>query len=177
VANLVKVTHQILLWQEVIFVDVAVLCKVIISFGRDFSRVMKHPLRLLLLVKQHIHLLGGLTRRLLVGSYWLFVLVEAFNSGLSWLLLHFTFQSWVEVILNVVVCAPIEELGYFWPAVAIFLVQIQYFLVLFLSPPILFDVGIQMVVPPLTTLFSDAAIKTLGNLTPVSGTLQFDLFN
>jgi hypothetical protein len=56
-------------------------------------------------------------------------------------------------------------------------VQIQYFLVLFLSPPILFDVGIQMVVPPLTTLFSDAAIKTLGNLTPVSGTLQFDLFN
>ena len=68
-ANLVKVTHQILLWQEVIFVDVAVLCKVIISFGRDFSRVMKHPLRLLLLVKQHIHLLGGLTRRLLVGSY------------------------------------------------------------------------------------------------------------
>ena len=66
VANLVKVIHQILLWQIVILV-VVVLCKVI-GFSCDFSGV-KYPFRLLLLLVKHTILLGGLTRCLLVGSY------------------------------------------------------------------------------------------------------------
>ena len=64
VANLVKVIHQILLWQIVILV---VVCKVI-GFSHHFSGV-KYPFRLLLLLVKHTILLGGLTRRLLVGSY------------------------------------------------------------------------------------------------------------
>ena len=47
--------------------------------------------------------------------------------------------------------------------------QLDYEHILFCSPFALADVWIKMIVPPLTTLLSDAAGQTFGDLSPILG--------
>ena len=55
------------------------------------------------------------------------------------------------------------------PAVAVYQVQLDNQHILLGSPLALADVWVEMVVPPLTTLLSDAAGQALGDLSPILG--------
>jgi hypothetical protein len=55
--------------------------------------------------------------------------------------------------------------------------KLKNFNVLLFCPPILFDVGIQMVVPSFAALFTDATFQIKGNLTPISGARLVDLLD
>jgi len=104
-------------------------------------------------------------------------LVEALDAGLTGLLLHFSLERGVEVVLDVVVSAAREKLRDFRPSVAVLQVQVQNLLVFFFSPPVLLDVGVQMVVPSLAALLADASFEVVGNLTPVLCAMQVHLLD
>lgn len=55
-----------------------------------------------------------------------------------------------------VVSSSWEELCYLGPLVTVYLVGLDDCLVLFFSPLVLFDVGVQVVMPPFSTLFTDS---------------------
>ena len=60
------------------------------------------------------------------------------------------------------------------PAIAVYQVQLDNKHILLGSPLALADVWVKMVVPPLTTLLSDAAGKALGDLCPILGSTSGD---
>lgn len=63
----------------------------------------------------------------------------------------------VEVVLDTVVAAAGQLLGYVGPLVAQTFVEVEYLAFLLAVDRVLFDVGVQMVMPPLATLFAGAA--------------------
>ena len=73
------------------------------------------------------------------------------------LLFHFAFQGRVEVVLDVVVGAPYQVLGYFRPPIPILVMELQYLVVLLICPFVFFYVWVQVIMPSFTTLLSDAA--------------------
>ena len=88
-------------------------------------------------------------------------LIEALDAGLARLLLHFSLQGRVEVVLDVVIGAAGEELRDLGPSIAVLEMQIKNFLVLFFRPPVLLDVRVQVVVPALSALLTHAAVQVL----------------
>jgi hypothetical protein len=64
---------------------------------------------------------------------------------------QFPLQSRVEVILNVIVRPPREQFGDLRPLVAHVLVQLNYFVIFFVCPLVLFYVWVQVIVPPIIT--------------------------
>ena len=105
------------------------------------------------------------------------MLIKPFDSGLAWLLLHLTLKRWVEMVLNVIISAAIQELCDFRPFVAVSLVELQYFVVLFFTPTVFLYVGIQMVVPSLSTLLSYTTFQIISDLTPILGSVSSNLFD
>ena len=104
----------------------------------------------------------------LAGSHALrLALVELLDAGLATLLLHLALEGRVEVVLYVVVGASGEVFRYLGPAVPILEVELEDARILLLSPSILLDIGVQMVVPALPALLADAARQVLSNLAPV----------
>ena len=63
-------------------------------------------------------------------------------------------------------------LSYVTPSIAVYQVQLDYEHILFLSPFTLGNVWVEMVVPSLSTLLSDAAGQTFGDLSPILGTAR-----
>ena len=98
--------------------------------------------------------------------------------GLSRLgiLFHFSFQSWIIPIFDVVVCTSRKEFGDFRPFISESLVQLNYWFIFFGSPLVLLYVGVQVVVPPFSALLSDSTRKCLGNLTPVLCSILSNIF-
>ena len=60
-------------------------------------------------------------------------------------------------------------LRYVTPAIAVYQVQLDYKHILIHCPFALADVWVEMVVPPLPTLLSDATGQALGDLGPILG--------
>ena len=81
------------------------------------------------------------------------------------------------MVLNVVIGAAGEELRDLGPSIAVLEMQIKNFLVLFFRPPVLLDVWVQVVVPPLATLLSNATLEVMSNLGPVLGPVSLDLLD
>lgn len=99
-------------------------------------------------------------------------LVKVLDASLSRLLLHFSLQSTVEVILYMVIGATVQKSRDFGPPVAEFLVKFEDLLVLFLGPPILLDVGVEVIVPALAALLSDASLNVMSDLAPILSTVD-----
>ena len=60
---------------------------------------------------------------------------------------HLSFESGIIVVLNVVVCPARKELRDFRPSITKFSVSFDDKLIFFLSPLVLLDVRVQVVVP------------------------------
>ena len=73
----------------------------------------------------------------------------------------------VPVILDRVVCATLEHLGDFGPLVVHNSVHQEQDPLLLLVPVDLLDAGVEVVVPALTALFSNATIQVLGDECPL----------
>jgi len=61
------------------------------------------------------------------------------------------------VILDVIICASFEMLGYFGPPITVLDVEVENFLVFFIRPFVLLNIRIQMVMPAFSALLSDSA--------------------
>ena len=103
--------------------------------------------------------------------------VKPFNLSLVALLLHLTFEGGVEMVLDVVISAPLEMLGYFRPSVAELLMKSKNLLVLLLSPFVLLNVGIQVVVPAFSALLTYTPRQELSDLRPILGSVLLDAFH
>lgn len=99
-------------------------------------------------------------------------LVEVLDASLSRLLLHFSLQSTVEVILYMVIGATVQKSRDFGPPVTEFLVEFEDLLVLLLSPPILFYVGVEVIMPALAALLSDTTLYVMSYLAPILSTVD-----
>ena len=87
------------------------------------------------------------------------------------------FQSGVPKVLDHVVGAPGKMLGDLGPFVAEFSVEFFDLFVLFESPGVLFDLGVQLVVPTLATLLADTTAELLSDERPFRGAVfvhEFD---
>ena len=71
------------------------------------------------------------------------------------------------MVLDCIVGAPREELGDLSPTVPESFVSLENFPVLLIAPRILVDVGIEVVVPALAALLSDAAGEVTSNERPL----------
>jgi len=80
------------------------------------------------------------------------------------------------MILDGVVRASRQELGNEGPLVAVLAVRFQDHAIFFGCPWRLADVGVQMVMPPFTTLFADASGKVRGDLGPLARSKRVDVF-
>jgi len=76
----------------------------------------------------------------------------------------------------VVISSTIQVLGYFRPFVAVLLVQTDNGLVFFCGPLVFLDVGVQVVVPPFTTLLSNSAWQCFCNITPILCPIFINIF-
>lgn len=76
-------------------------------------------------------------------------------------------QRGVKVVLNRVVRAAKQQFGYFRPLVAKLLVRVENYAVLLFSPFTVFNIRIQMVMPPLSALLADPAVQFGRDETPV----------
>jgi len=79
-----------------------------------------------------------------------FTLVQAFDARLARLLLDLPLQGAIVVVFYVVISAAVQVLRDFGPPVPVRLVHLEYLAILFLCPLVLFDVRIEMIVPPTT---------------------------
>lgn len=78
------------------------------------------------------------------------------------------------MVLDSIICATVEDLGDLSPLVAhASMIEVEEELLL-QAPCDLLDVGIQMVVPSLSTLLSNPPRKLLGDLSPFLGAVQLD---
>ena len=77
-------------------------------------------------------------------------------------------QGRVPVVLDGILCAPVDDLGNVCPAVAHALVLGDELGLLALAPGVPLDVGPQLVVPALATLLADAPREVLGDDGPVA---------
>ena len=75
--------------------------------------------------------------------------------GKCWLIKSFT-QVRIEAILDGIISTTIHLLSYVTPAIAVYQVQLDNEHILVHCPFALGNVGVEMVVPPLTTLLSNA---------------------
>lgn len=89
---------------------------------------------------------------------------------------HFTFQSGIKSIFYMVICATWQVLCDFRPFVSKFLVESDDGHVLLVGPLVFLDVGVQMIVPPLTTLLSNSPWQSLCNVTPILGSKLCNIF-
>lgn len=104
-------------------------------------------------------------------------LVEVLDASLARLLLHFAFERGVEMVLNVVVRSAVEKSRYFGPPVSEFLVQLENFLVFLFSPAVLFYVWVEMIVPALAALLSDATLNIVSDLAPILSAVDANLID
>lgn len=84
------------------------------------------------------------------------------------------------MVLNVVISAPRQVLGYLRPSVAQFLMSLDDEHIFLLGPLVLFDVRVQVVVPsvliinkwlPFPALLADSSRESGGDLAPVHGSV------
>jgi hypothetical protein len=87
--------------------------------------------------------------------------------GISVILLHFSLQSGIETIFNVIIRSSWEVFGDLGPFISKFLVRLNNGSIFLLGPLILLDVGVQMIVPPLPALLAYPARKCLGDVAPI----------
>lgn len=78
------------------------------------------------------------------------------------------------MILNGVVSAAFKHLSNLGPLVAVVAVHQVEDPLLLATPPDFLDLGIQMIVPPLTTLLSNAPWEVLRNQSPLLGPVLVD---
>ena len=81
----------------------------------------------------------------------------------------------VEAILNGIISSSMENLSYFTPSVSYLAVHLKYNSVFFLAPFFFFDIGIQVIVPSLSTLFPYSSRKGLSYGRPVSRAVLYNL--
>ena len=87
------------------------------------------------------------------------------------LVLVLSFHGGIPMVLDGIVCSSGNQFGNLCPLVAPLPVGIVYDAVFFVGPRRLLDVGVEMVVPTLTTLLSDPTFQMLGNQGPALGTI------
>jgi len=90
--------------------------------------------------------------------------------------LHLPFKSRVVSIFNVVVRAPRQILCNLGPLVTELLVPPDDCSVFLKGPLVFLDIRIQVVVPPLSALFSNPARKSLRYKTPVFSSIHSNIF-
>jgi hypothetical protein len=81
--------------------------------------------------------------------------------------LHLSLKGRIEPVFYMVVSTPRQELSDLAPLVAVLLVSLDDGSVLLRCPLVFLNVGIQVVVPTLSTLLSDPTGESLGYVTPV----------
>ena len=168
VEGLIEFEHEVFTWQVIVLADL----QAALDWG--YFCWVKHSIQALEICWGTLYAL--LYGRLLISSNRL-ILVKTFDSCLARLLFHLSLQRRIKVVLYVVVCAAMEVARDFWPAVAVLLMKLKNFNVLLFCPPILFDVGIQMIVPTFAALFTDTTFQVIGNLAPISGAVLVDLLD
>ena len=90
--------------------------------------------------------------------------------------LHFSFESRIKPVFNVVVGSTGYKLCDFRPLIAVLSVGLDNGSVFFLSPLVLLDIRVQVVVPPFSTLLSNPSWKCLGYIAPVFSSKFLHIF-
>lgn len=89
---------------------------------------------------------------------------------------HFTFESRIKSIFNVIVSPARQELCNFRPFISKLLVKSDNGYVLLRSPFILLNVRVQVIVPPFATLLSYSPWESLCNVAPILSTVFCNIF-
>jgi len=80
----------------------------------------------------------------------------------------------IPSVLDGIVRATWESLGDFGPSITQLLVRSNQCLVFFVCPLTLLDGWVEVIVPPLPTLFAEPAVELTSNVTPFLGTVMLD---
>ena len=81
------------------------------------------------------------------------------------------------MIFYVVISSTMQEFCDFRPLVSAQNVEVKNLLILLLGPSVFLNVRVQVVVPALSTLLSDASLKVVCDLTPILSAISVDLLN